>query len=79
MGEIIPLMQYTHVYEAWWLPWQPFIETFTEVSKPKYMFHVVLNGVYILYESMYRSKYIDTYQCSTIKCYPQDILMPMKC
>ena len=64
---------------TWWLPWQRFIETFTEVSKPKYMFHAVLNGVYIIYESMYRFEYIDTYQCSAMKCYPQDVYMSMKC
>ena len=64
---------------TWWLPWQRFIGTFTEVSKPKYMFHAVLNGVYIIYESMYRSEYIDTYQCSTMKCYPRAVFMSMKC
>ena len=63
---------------TWWLPWQRFIETLTEVSKPKYMFHAVLNGVYIIYESMYRFEYIDTYQCFTMKCYPQDVFMSMK-
>ena len=64
-----------------WLPWQRFIETFTEVSKPKYMFHAVLNGMYIIhmYESMHRFEYIDTYQCSTMKCYPQDVFVSMKC
>ena len=55
------------------------METFTEVSKPKYIFHAVFKGVYILHESMYRSEYIDTHQCSTMKCYPQDVFMPMKC
>ena len=63
---------------TWWLPWQRFIETFTEVSKPKYMFHAVLNDVFILYVSMYRFEYIDAYQCPTMQCYPQDVFMPKK-
>ena len=32
---------------TWWLPWQRFIESFMEASKPKCTFHAVLNGVYI--------------------------------
>ena len=74
---LYPLPGYTLL--TWWLPWQQFIETFTEVSKPKYMFYAVLNGLYILYEFMYRFQYIDAYQCPTMKCYPQDVFMPMKC
>ena len=64
---------------SWWIPWQRFIETFTEVSKPKYMFHAVLNGVYILYESMYRFEYIDRINVPQWKCYPQDVCISMKC
>ena len=64
---------------TWWIRCQGFIEISTEVPKPKYMFHAVLNDVYTLYESMYRFEYTDSCQCPTMKCHPQDVFMLMKC
>ena len=39
------------------LPWQRLLEAFTEISKLKYICYAVLNGVHILYESIYRLEY----------------------